>query len=397
MHRIFLYLVITLALFSCSDSVVRIENKMSGHLVPTHQLIVDGEKKIALDSVTATKPPFAQIYSDQMGNRYLTLLNSYSNSIYFFDYTNSDYRGKIDYAREGANAILSVAGYYIINMDSIYIYNMPPVEIALTDSTGYVKNRIALHSTENNWSMYYPQYIFNSVNPFIKEGNNFIFSGFAPFSIQDSLINKFHITACLDFKNNKLDFMNNYPSELYGNNANWDDPLFMQVFSILSPNGELVNSFPPSHNLYVTNLKSGKSKAVYGGSNVAKTITSIDWDLSAGRTSEQKIIEHYLRQDLYGGILHDPWRKVYYRFMQQGLANASTRSPLTSKPIIVILMDEEFNYLGETLIGTGENWNWKNSFVTKEGLNVEYLDTKDEEELFLNFKIFKIGNISVWK
>lgn len=366
---------------------------MFGQLVSTHELIMGDEKKIALDSVTATKAPFVQIYTDQIGNRYLTLLNPYSNSIYFFDYNNSSYKGKIDYAREGANAILSVAGYYIINMDSIYIYNRPPVEMVLTDSSGYVKNRIALHTTEKGWSMYYPQYIFNSVNPFIKESNNLIFSGFAPFSIQDSLINKFAITACLDLKSNKVDFINNYPSKLYGNNANWDDPLFMQVFSILSPNGELINSFPPSHNLYVTNLRSGKSKVIYGGSNVAKTITSIDWDLSTGHTPDQKIIEHYLRQDLYGGILYDPWRKIYYRFMQQGLANASTRTPLTSKPITIILMDEKFNYLGETLIGTGENWNWKNSFVTKEGLNVEYLDTNDVDETFMNFKIFKISKI----
>lgn len=391
MYRFLLYLILALASFSCSDSVVTIENKMLGQLVSTHELIVDNEKKIALDSVTATKAPFVHIYNDQMGNRYLTLLNPYSNSIYFFDYNNSNYKGKIDYAREGANAILSVAGYYIINMDSIYIYNRPSVEIVLTDSTGCVKNRSILHTTEKRWPMYYPQYIFNSISPFIKENNNLLFSGFSPFSIQDSLIHKFHITACLDLKDNKIDFINNYPSELYGNNANWDDPLFMQVFSTLSPSGELINSFPPSHDLYVTNLKSGVSKTIYGGSNIAKTITSIDWDLSTGKTPDQKIIEHYLRQDLYGGILYDPWRKVYYRFMQQGLANASARTPLTSKPIIVILMDENFNYLGETLIGTGENWNWKNSFVTKEGLNIEYLDTKDIDETFMNFKIFKLS------
>lgn len=393
MYRFCIYLIFSLGLFSCSNSVVTIENKMIGHLAPTHHLIINSEKKMLLDSVTATKAPFVQIYTDQMENRYLTLLNPYSNSIYFFDYNNSHYMGKISYAREGANAILSVAGYYIINMDSIYIYNRPPVEIVLTDSTGYVKDRIALHTNEKGWSMYYPQYIFNSVNPFIKTDDNLVFSGFSPFSVQDSLINKFHITACLDLKSNTVDFINTYPSALYGNNVNWDDPLFMQVFSIISPNGELINSFPPSHNLYITNLKSGKSKVVYGGSNVAKTITSIDWDLSTVKTPDQEIIEHYLLQDLYGGILYDPWRKVYYRFMQQGLSNASTRTPLTSKPIIVIIMDEEFNYLGETLIGTGDNWNWKNSFITEEGLNIEYLDIEDIDEVFVNFKIFTLDEL----
>lgn len=393
MRRLFFYLVFVLILFACSNTVVVTENKMKGQLISKYQLEISSEKKFALDSVTATKTPFMQIYTDSSGIRNLTLLNPYNNSIYFFNYDNSSYLGKISYAREGANAILSIAGYHIIDMDSIYIYNRPPVEIVLADSSGIIKNRITLHSSEKSWSKHYPQYIFNTVNPFIENEHNLIFSGFSPFSIQDSLIDKFHITACLNLKNSKLDFINLYPSSLYGNNANWDDPLFMQTYSIISPNGELINSFPPSHDLYITNFKSGKLKTVYGGSNIAKTITSIDWDLSIGRTPDQKIVEHYLNQDLYGGILYDSWRKVYYRFMQQGLTNATIRTPLTSKPIIVIIMDEQFNYLGETLIGTGENWNWKNSFVTEEGLNIEYLDTKDVDEKFMNFKIFVIEKI----
>jgi hypothetical protein len=55
-------------------------------------------------------------------------------------------------------------------------------------------------------------------------------------------------------------------------------------------------------------------------------------------------------------------------------------------------MDEEFKYLGETVIGTGEDWYWQNSFVTKEGLNIEYIE-KNFEEVFLTFKTFNIKKI----
>jgi hypothetical protein len=55
-------------------------------------------------------------------------------------------------------------------------------------------------------------------------------------------------------------------------------------------------------------------------------------------------------------------------------------------------MDKNFNYLGETTIGKGDKeWFWQNSFVTKEGLNIEYIE-KDSEE-YLTFKIFTIKNI----
>ena len=50
-------------------------------------------------------------------------------------------------------------------------------------------------------------------------------------------------------------------------------------------------------------------------------------------------------------------------------------------------MDKEFLYLGEKLLGTGEKWNWKNSFVTEEGLNIEYIDSSDIEDSYMRFKI----------
>ena len=47
--------------------------------------------------------------------------------------------------------------------------------------------------------------------------------------------------------------------------------------------------------------------------------------------------------------------------------------------------------MGETSIGTGDVWNISNSFVTKEGLNVEFIDKEDTEELYMNFGIFTIN------
>ena len=60
---------------------------------------------------------------------------------------------------------------------------------------------------------------------------------------------------------------------------------------------------------------------------------------------------------------------------------------MTEKPIIVIMMDEQFHYLGETALGTSDVWNWNNSFVTEEGLNIEYIDRSDVDEQYMRFKI----------
>ena len=173
-----LYFVCFLFVFSsCSNNQVSVKNEKEGKLNSTYQLMVSDEKKIALDSETPTRPPYMQIYTDSTGNRLLTFLNSYKNSIYFYDYDNSSYQKKIVYNREGSDAIMRVAGYYIKSPDSIYVYNMPMTEVDLTDSMGKVKNRISLRTNEPDWPDRYPQYWLKTVNPFIRIGNKIYLTG----------------------------------------------------------------------------------------------------------------------------------------------------------------------------------------------------------------------------
>jgi hypothetical protein len=222
-----------------------VKNDFAGKLTATRQLVVSGEKKIRLDYETAPKPVYMQIFEDASGVRTLTFLNTHKNAIYFYDYENGTYISNTRFEREGPNAILRLAGYYVKNMDSIYVYNMPKLEIVLSDSAGSVKQRISLwkgnaERPDAAWALYYPQYLFNTVTP---------------------------------------------------------------------------------------------------------------------------------------------------------LSCATLSTPLGEKPVIVIIMDEQFNYLGETLIGTGKQWNWENSFVTEDGLNIEYIDDNDTEEEYLNLKIFTVEEL----
>lgn len=393
MHKIFHIIIFSILFISCSNPVISVKNEKVGKLNATCQLVVSSNKKFVLDDNTATRPPYIQILNNSSEKRILTFLNPHNNSIYFFDYENSTYLKKISYEKEGSNAILGMAGYYIKNPDSIYIYNRALIEVVLADSTGHVKERIPLRGKKQDWSNSHPQYILNTVCPFIEISGKLLLTGLSPFCLRSSLIDKFRFTACINLNNNQLEFHHIYPSDLYGVNANWDDPIFMQVYPTLSSSGELVHSFPVSHDLYISKWNSNSATKVYGGSNVAKTINSIDWDWISQATPREKVLINYLYQDLYAAILHDPWRKVYYRFMQQGLPDATANTKIGKKNIIVIIMDEQFKYLGETSIGKAKEWNWTNSFVTKEGLNIEFIDTEDTEEAFLNFKTFRIETI----
>jgi len=383
-------IVLFLILVSCTNNIVTVENEKFGTLTATYDLEIVNEKKIPIDDETAPNPIYMQFITDSIGDRYLTFLNRRNNTILLYDYNTASYITKITYDREGPNGVLGIAGYYIKNMDSIYLYNRPMIELVLADSTGKVKDKISLKGEQEDWYLYNPQYEFNTVCPIIEISNNLLLPGFNPFDLKDSLVNIFRFTTCFDINNNNISHLFTYPYEIYGNNANWSDPMYMQVYPSLMPTGEIVHSFATSHNLYIQKWNEDSKRIVYGGSNVARNITSIDWDINSGNIPNELIYTNIIQSDLYSAILYDPWREVYYRYMLQGIPGATTNTNPNSKKIIIIIFDKEYNYLGETTIGTGEEWNWNNSFITEEGLNIENKDMNDIEEEFLYFKIFNI-------
>lgn len=393
MYKKCYYICLFVTLVSCSNNVANIKNVENGNLKATYQLVTNEEKKFYLDSETAPRPIYTQMFEDKSGVRLFTFLNSYKNSIYIYDYQSSKYIKSIHYENEGANGIIRPIGYFIKSIDSIYIYDMMKIEIALTDSMGNVRNRISLkNSDDNNWALYYPQYSLSTVNPFLENKGRLILTGYAPFSIPAENIELFQFTSYIDPNINQVEYHHKYPKELYGNNYNWEGGLSTMVYPCLSANGKLIFSFPVSHDLYIFDFESDLSTKLYAGSNFSNTIHSIDHQQR--RTPNELIIENYLQEDMYGAIIYDPYRQVYYRFLLQGIPNAIIGTSMDKKPIDIIIMDDKFNYLGETVIGVEKEWNWTNSFVTREGLNIEYIDSKNVNEDYLIFKIFALKKLN---
>lgn len=389
LYILFLILIIS----SCSNNIAEIKNEARGELSPKMKLELTMHKKIAIDSNTAPKPLYLQMFLDTKKVRNLTFLNTYTNSIYFYDYSNLSFIKKISFERKGPNGVLRPSGYYIRNLDSIYIYNDNMLELILVNEKSEIQKKISLTNNMNlkemAWIFSCPQYAPKSVSPFIEINNEILLSGQLMESIPENIINSFQHTLKLNLDTNTSEYKFNYPISLYGNNYNWYDSSFTEVFSVLHPDGDkIICSYPVSHNLYIYDINSEKSVKVYGGSNFAGTIKSLDF-ASRKKIPREKLALHFNKQDLYGGILFDKWRNVYYRFLRKSIKNVKINTPIKKKKIAVIIMDKDFNYLGETVLGAWREWNWENSFVTKEGLNIEYLDHNNIDEVTLNFKIFQ--------
>lgn len=376
---------------SCTEQLL-IKNEKKGQLQATVELNHKSTKSFLLDKETPPMPYYIQMVKDSLGKRQLTFLNHYNNSIYFYRYDDLSEVKKISFEKEGPNEVNSPMGYFIKNEDSIYLYSKLQ-KILLVDELGKVKNQISVSdgynrmSLNNQWGYIYPEFYVETVTPFIEGPDKLLLTGQFSGDIFDDIIDGFQFTAHVDYGLNAVNYTHNYPKSIFGGDVNWGEGLFMEVFPALHHSKrKMVYSFPTSHNLFVVNLNDNEYDEYYGGSNYAEDIISLD--KKSGKASVDDIKSSFVKQDMYSAIIYDEHRKIYYRFLRKGLPNAPLKTSWKDKEIAVIMLDEEFNYLGETVLGTERNWHWQNSFVTEEGLNIEYVDEEDIDEQYLSFKIF---------
>ena len=375
------------AFIACKrSSIITISNSHEGKLQATHSLVENGEKVFELDSVSAPKAVYMQ-FCKIGGRDVLSFLNRFNSSIYFYDYNEGSLLGVYNFGKD----VVKPGAYYIVNEDSVYVLDMAKMDLTLFD---YKKNTpldaISLKGNEGkDWPIKLPQYNLTTSNPIIRIGNEIVLTGQLFWSIPAKDIQTFHFSANIRMQSKELKFEHCYPEELYGQDSNWEGGHQMTPHTAISPDGNFVYSFPPSHDLYIATPHSNSYEKVYGGSNNAGDISSIDYQ-DKQETPENLISENYVMQDMYGPILYDQYREVYYRFLLKKVTDETKSNSIPDKEICIILMDQNFNYLGETCIGNGKSWNINNTFITKEGLNIEYLSPENENEDYMFFKVFQL-------
>lgn len=398
-QRYFLILFVIIALLwgSCNEKDINQEivtNPNYKLLNSPYELKEIDQIKFPLDSISAPKVEYIQLVREKSGQEILSFFNKNNKSIYFYDYktqwplktikigSDSSSQGKID-----------PAGFYVESYDTIYIYNRRNIELLCINSYGNILHKISLIANSNirgsKWFLKYPQYHPQGSNPIMEINGQLLFPGQLFESLQDSLIQQFHFVSYIDEKSNEVQFYHQYIDSLYGHNYNWSGEKFTEVYLDWNPEKQkLIFSFPISHNLYVARLKDNSYATVNGASTQSLSISSIP--VKTKKMKIKELVRHVLESDEYGPVRYDPYRKVYYRFLRQGIKNYTLSSQWGDKEISIILLDEDFKYLGETNIGKMKNWYIQNAFVNEKGLHIEYIPNVLNED-FLTYKIFKIN------
>lgn len=388
MTRYLIISIIILVMAGCSHNQVVMYNNNEGKMTSNIEMEEVATKIFHLDSCSAPRPTY-MYYAWNDSCRELTFLNEYNASIYKYDYDSGDTIGVIKLPIS-SKSIVNPRGYVFISDSVSGILDTSRMKLFIYDS---YNNRLLTEydlkgDKKSTWPNFYPQYYPTTSNPIRYEDGKIKICGQSFFSLNNDNINKFKFESSIDLNDHNITYQTEYPDKIYGEDANWEGGLQTSVYVTTRSDGAKLYSFPPSHDILIR--KGSNYEWKYGGSNKAKTIKSIDKPIK--KTSNKDMVNNYLYQDMYGALLYDEYRDLIYRYITFSLPESEAKDNPLDKNVGIIVMDNELNYIGEVLLGSGHNWNVNNSFITKEGLNIEYINSQDDEDI-LTLKIINFNKI----
>lgn len=345
------------------------------------------ELSLLLDSDTKSNTKSFFLYKDRAGKEYITFQNQLKNEICVYDFEKQEFVDKIMPDIEGNNGVGLFFGYYMQSADSIFLTNLEVEKIALIDSSAFLKEQFVYDkasdetalrrsfSTSNN---YHPMEIIGDKIYAISRCNRKVHPN--PVSITIDLKTK--AVDHLPFEYPQIQTPQN-PAKAFGVEDN---------FSRTFDGHRFIYSFYFMEDIFVASID---HKEIQRKNVKSKYIPSVRLLDDFGNSTVQDACEN----PNYGNLIYDPYRSVYYRVAfpetefdhKLQMKEAMELLDYGRKNFSIIILDKEFNILGETLF-EDYTYNPGIMFVRKDGLyissshpfNPQYSDD------FLKFQRFEL-------
>lgn len=314
----------------------------------------------------------------------LSFVNPYNNSIYVYDYNNGKLCDIIDL--DSLSGGLAIQGYHIENqMLYAYSYNKG-ILFAADMASGAVSKAIMHVKQDFRSNCIYPYPYLTTISPLVKHRDFIVSVGYASGESTRETDDNRPVMTILNLKSKDLQVIVNYP-ELYSK-YDWGGTMTYRLpYYCLNEHGDYVISFPACHQLVSGNLNgSRQSTIVESGCNAIKEIKPYRKYKFIMNHSSDDVWSWYMNNPSYEGILYDKYRKVYYRFARLPLPEYKKGDRGNRKPLVVIILDENLQYLGEYLMPTVVEYFSTNAFVSERGLNIQVIS--DNEDV-LQFYVYE--------
>lgn len=268
----------------------------------------------------------------------------------------------------------SPSSYTIINKDSLVVIDYNSKSMIICDTSGKQLNSFRLLP-----QIKYSPLPINKISPIVSRNGYITFIGNMAGEYSDENESNRKIMGALNLQTKDISYYMPY-SDIY--KENWGGGLCRWVYSDYNEKLNLyVVSFPVDHSIYTFSWDKNEIKEYYAGSNLIDATCYLNQPKIKPIDSEMKI-RHFVENHTYSRILYDKYRNVYYRIAE--IKSVFKGVPGWQKEISIIILNDKFEKIGETFIGS-TNLNSRYAiFVNDKGLHIPQKSNED----VLKFKIF---------
>jgi Domain of unknown function (DUF4221) len=350
----------------------------------THNLVVSKDKlELIIDDSTSFESNYYQVVENR-GVELLLIQSKHKNSIQFYSLESRQRIKELKFPREGSAPIRQIHGFSWINRDSIMVFDKWRSNGILVDSNGLLINNIVWKSDEKSFN----HASMNRLPNVTLNGKIYIFE-FPNISLDSEQLfsNDVKFEYVYDIKTKKGEYLDFSWPEIYKGKS-WG--FYHTVPSnVKGKNDFLVYSFGIDHNLQV--LKpDGTIETHEARSDYFDSIDPI-------RRNEDETVA-FLKRGIYAMVMYDKYRNVYYRVAgletKHVLPNGKPKADI-HKPYSIIILDENFNKIGETVLEPLEQFLIKDWFVCREGLCISSANplNKEIDESKMTFHVLKLDKV----
>ncbi len=354
----------------------------------TYQIKETEVLRLELDSITSNYS-FQFSHLILKGKEFLSIYNRNQHAILIWDLETKQKKYVVKLKHGGPNGIYRLSDYYISNIDSIYAVASYYNEINLLNSHGEIISKFDLKRGVSN-TQDFDKLDFTGMpwKPMMIINSKLILGTMPYLSVIDAKFGFSKIGFSYDIKTgvsnaNLYEYSEPYKGKSFGYFHSYP-------FTNMGIDGKsFIVSFPADENIYHLNTS---------GKVINKYLSKSDFfnlDIEPAKEEGQEVLEkYYLNNPAYANILSDPYRKVYYRFALQKYAGKDvvpTAFVASFKPLSVIILNEHFEKIGETLLPANKHF-ILNAFVGKKGLFISnaHPNNPENDENKLSFTCYQL-------
>lgn len=374
-----LYTALAFAVLSCSGKKNNLNNKVS--LYATDKI-----KSFNLDSDTKYNAFYLYPFSDSVGKEYLSFLNYRSNQVLFYDLKSCNFLFKINMPAEGPDGIVQPSGYYIKDLDNIYLTSYAYSGLIQVDTASHIIKRIPYGKTDSGFK-FLPSYVLSS----------------HPYTIPYSIGGRIHLMPplverfCPADKTPLCVSIDTVSSQSVASEITYSDVLSEEELaandtrcSRVFDGKTFIYSFYVDEDIIIADKDHKEFRRIKSASQYIKSPVEKQKQGVKGPQSNLEVAR-------YGDLIYDKYRKVYYRFAYPQVElddkiNWRGKAVYGRKKFSVIILDEQFNRLGETLFPESI-YNSYVFFVNKDGLYISrdyQVGIGNQSEDFMTFELFEL-------